>query len=122
VKTPEVVAFFGAPDPDAATMRRAIDRAPIEELLDALVRRSERAMSLARAAFHQAEYELEPARLADLVRRCEASASKCRAYSTALRALAPGSEQDQRAFNLALEAASLAVVIAPGARKAEGHA
>jgi hypothetical protein len=116
------VEFFCNPlAPDHEQVRRAIDAAPIEELLDALVRRAERALSLARAAYHQAELEIEPERMADLVRRCEASAKKCRAFSHALRALAPNSAQDERAFNIALDVAALAVMVVPG-RAGAGHA
>lgn len=116
---PESFATCSAPDHEQ--LRRAIDAAPIEELLEALVRRSERALSLARAAYHQAELETEPARMGDLVRRCEASATKCRAISHALRALAPGSAQDERAFDIALDVAALAVMVVP-ARAGGGHA
>lgn len=105
---------------DAEQRRRLFDSAPIEDLLDALVRRSERACAVARAAYHQAELEEDAARMGELARRCEASARLCRRTSHALHALAPLSPQDQRALDLSLEAAAMAVFAVPTGRV--GHA
>lgn len=106
---------FAAPDygVDHASLRREIDRLPIEELLEAFIRRSERARDLARAAWHQAELETDAGRLEDLRRRCESSALICRSISSAMHAMAPRSEQDERAFNIALDVAAIAAVVIP---------
>lgn len=112
---------MGSIDVDAEERRRLFDAAPIEDLLDALVRRSERACAVARAAYYQAELEEDAARQVDLARRCEASARLCRSISHALHTLAPLSPQDQRALDVSLEAAAMAAFAGPRTRGV-GHA
>lgn len=106
-------AALGAVDLDAEERKRTFDAAPIEDLLDALVRRGERACAVARAAYYQADHEEDAARQVDLARRCEASARLCRSISHALHSLAPMSPQDQRALDVSLEAAAMACFVTP---------
>lgn len=111
----------GAVDVDTEQRRRLFDAAPIEDLLDALVRRSERACAVARAAYYQAELEEDATRQVDLAHRCEASARLCRSVSHAMHTLAPMSPQDQRALDLSLEAAAMAAFAVPQKGRV-GHA
>lgn len=108
-------------DLDAEERKRVFDAAPIEDLLDALVRRSERACAVARTAYYQAELEEDAARQVDLSHRCEASARLCRSVSHAMHTLAPMSPQDQRALDLSLEAAAMAAFAVPRTGRV-GHA
>jgi hypothetical protein len=79
---------------DHEELRRAIDAAPIEETLGALVRRAARQVALAEAAFNEASHEDDQQRLAELVSRCATSARVSRNISEAVHILAPGSGQD----------------------------
>lgn len=82
---------------DGEELARALDAAPIEELIGALVRRAARAKALGEAAYHDACLELDRARRDELLRRCATSARVCRNLSEAIHALAPMSPQDLEA-------------------------
>ncbi len=79
---------------DAEELRRALDTAPIEEVLAALVRRGARLLALAEAAAHEASVEQLEGRVAELERRCAASCIEVRKLSDAMHVLAPASNLD----------------------------
>jgi len=91
---------------DHEEVRRALDVAPIEELLGALVRRAARLLALSEAACHEMDRPQTTERLAELAARCAASAIECRKLSDALHVLAPHSDLDCVAAGYARAAAT----------------
>lgn len=111
---------------DHEELARALDAAPIEELVEALVRRSRRAAQLGEAAYHEACATLDRAHQDDLLRRVATSARVCRNISEAVHALAPMSAQDREAAahaRMAQNIDRLAAIVQTAAREARlGHA
>ena len=114
---------------DAEELARALDAAPIESLLAALVRRAKKAMELGEAAYHQATRELDRASQRELITRCATSARVCRNLSEAVHAIAPMSAFDleaaahaRRVVNVDRLAAYVELTARAAERKAAGHA
>ena len=114
---------------DAEELRRALDVAPMEELIAAWVRRARKAMELGEAAYHQATRELDRTSQRELITRCATSARVCRNISEAVHAVAPMSAFDleaaahaRRAVNVDRLAAYVELTARAAERKAAGHA
>lgn len=82
---------------DAEEMGRALDVAPIEDITAALVRRADRAVALAEAAFHELQRTIAQGRRVELYNRVSGSLALCQKFSGAVSALAPGSRQAELA-------------------------
>lgn len=87
---------------DAEELARALDAAPIEMIIGALVRRGGRLCGLAEAAYHESVAKsTTPARVHELAGVAADSARRARDVAEAVAILAPYSPQDNEAAGYA---------------------
>lgn len=90
------------PVTDAEELQAALDSAPIEMLIGALVRRAGRLCALAEAAYHESTARgTTPDRAKELSRSAAASALRARTIADAIFLLAPGTPQETEAAGYA---------------------